>query len=884
MHYRISFIFITFICLFSFATTGIAQNANTDEDSKPVILYSGTPKKYEIADIKVEGVKNYEDYVLIGLSGLSVGQTITVPGDEITGAIKRYWRHGLFSNVQITAEKIEGNKIWLKISLTQRPRISEVRYHGVKKSERTDLEGKLGMVKGMQITPNTVDRAKTLIKRYFDDKGFKNAEVIIAQKDDPSSENQVIVDIDIDKKEKVKVHEIKIVGNTAIKASKLKRVMKKTNEKGKLRNLFRTKKFVPENYEADKQLIIDKYNELGYRDAVIRKDSISQYDEKTVNVYLDIEEGQKYYLRNVTWVGNTLYPSEQLDFLLRMKKGDVYNQKLLNERISTDDDAIGNLYYNNGYLFYNLDPVEVNIVGDSIDLEMRIYEGRQATINKINISGNDRLYENVVRRELRIRPGQLFSKEDLMRSLREIQQMGHFDPEKLQPDIQPDPMNGTVDIGLPLTSKANDQVEFSAGWGQTGIIGKLSLKFTNFSVANLLHPGENYRGILPQGDGQTLTISGQTNAKYYQSYSISFFDPWFGGKRPNSFSVSAFFSVQTDISSRYYNSSYFNNYYNSMYSGYGGYGMYNYGNYNNYENYYDPDKSIKMWGLSVGWGKRLKWPDDYFTLSAELAYQRYNLSDWQYFPVTNGKCNDLSISLTLARNSIDNPIFPRSGSDFSLSVQLTPPYSLMDGKDYKGYYSNPETGSITQDNMNKLHKWIEYHKWKFKGKTYTPLMDPIAHPKCLVLMTRTEFGLLGHYNQYKKSPFGTFDVGGDGMTGYSTYATESIALRGYENSSLTPYGSEGYAYARLGIELRYPLMLETSTNIYVLGFLEAGNAWHDIKKFNPFELKRSAGVGVRIFLPMIGMMGIDWGYGFDKVFGSKQYGGSQFHFILGQEF
>ena len=455
MHYRISFIFITFVCLCSFATTGFAQNANTDEDSKPVILYSGTPKKYEIADIKVEGVKNYEDYVLIGLSGLSVGQTITVPGDEITGAIKRYWRHGLFSNVQITAEKIEGDKIWLKISLTQRPRIADVRYHGVKKSERTDLESKLGMVKGMQITPNTVDRAKTLIKRYFDDKGFKNAEVIISQKDDPSSENQVIVDIDIDKKEKIKVHEIQIVGNHAIKTSKLKKVMKKTNEKGKLRNLFRTKKFVPENFEADKQLIIDKYNELGYRDAMIVKDSVSQYDEKTVNVYLNIDEGQKYYLRNVTWVGNTLYPSEQLNFLLRMKKGDVYNQKLLNERVSTDDDAIGNLYYNNGYLFYNLDPVEVNIVGDSIDLEMRIYEGRQATINKIKISGNDRLYENVVRRELRIRPGQLFSKEDLMRSLREIQQMGHFDPEKLQPDIQPDPMNGTVDIGLPLTSKAN---------------------------------------------------------------------------------------------------------------------------------------------------------------------------------------------------------------------------------------------------------------------------------------------------------------------------------------------------------------------------------------------------------------------------------------------
>lgn len=882
MHYSISFILVTFICLFGFALAGKAQDANTDESSKPVILYSGTPKKYEIADIKVEGVKNYEDYVLIGLSGLSVGQSISVPGDEITSAIKRYWRHGLFSNVKITAEKIEDGKVWLKISLTQRPRISEIRYHGVKKSERQDLETRLGLVKGSQITPNLVDRAKTLIKRYFDDKGFKNAEIIISQKDDISNENQVIVDVNIDKKEKIKVHEITIVGNKAIKTSKLKRVMKKTNEKGKLLNLFRTKKFINEKYEEDKQLIIDKYNELGYRDAVIVTDSVTPYDDKTVNVYMEIDEGDKYYLRNVTWVGNTLYPSEQLNYLLRMKKGDVYNQKLLNERLSTDEDAIGNLYYNNGYLFYNLDPVEINIDGDSIDLEMRIYEGRQATINKIKINGNDRLYENVVRRELRTRPGQLFSRDDLMRSMREIQQMGHFDAENIHPDIQPDPMNGTVDIAYDLVSKANDQVEFSAGWGQTGIIGKLSLKFTNFSLANLLHPGDNYRGILPQGDGQTLTVSGQTNAKYYQSYSISFFDPWFGGKRPNSFSISAFYSRQTDISSRYYNDSYYNNYYNSMYSGYGGYGMYNYGNYNNYENYYDPDKSIQMWGLSVGWGKRLKWPDDYFTLSAELAYQRYILKDWQYFPVTNGKCNNISLNLTLARSSIDNPLFPRQGSEFSLSAQITPPYSLFDGRDYKGYYTS--TGGITQDNRNKLYNWVEYHKWKFKAKTYTALMDYQAHPKCLVLMSRIEFGLLGHYNKYKKSPFETFDVGGDGMTGYSSYATESVALRGYENSSLTPYGREGYAYTRLGIELRYPLMLETSTNIYVLGFLEAGNAWNDINKFNPFDLKRSAGVGVRIFLPMIGMMGIDWAYGFDKVFGSSSAGGSHFHFVLGQEF
>ena len=405
MYYRISSILVTFICLFSCVLTSSAQDtSNTDETEKPVILYSGTPKKYEIADIKVVGAKNYEDYVIIGLSGLSKGQTITVPGDEITQACKRYWRHGLFSDVQVTADKIEGDRIWLTIHLTMRPRVSDIRYHGVKKSEREDLEARVGLIKGNQITPNLIDRAKTLIKRYFDDKGFKNADIIITQKDDPNNENQVLVDINIDKKEKVKVHQITITGNQAITTKKLKRVMKKTNEKGKLLNLFRTKKFVEENFEADKQLIIDKYNELGYRDAMIVKDSIKSYDDRTVDIFMEIEEGQKYYLRNVTWVGNTLYPSEQLNFLLRMKKGDVYNQKLLEERTSTDEDAIGNLYYNNGYLFYSLDPVEVNIVGDSIDLEMRIFEGRQATINKVSINGNDRLYENVVRRELRTRP------------------------------------------------------------------------------------------------------------------------------------------------------------------------------------------------------------------------------------------------------------------------------------------------------------------------------------------------------------------------------------------------------------------------------------------------------------------------------------------------
>ncbi len=865
--------------MFSFSTVHAQENTNTEND-KPVILYNGTPKKYEIADIKVTNIDNYEDYVLIGISGLAVGQTITVPGDDITSAIKRYWRHGLFSDVKITAEKIEGNKIYLFIHLTLRPRITDIRFNGVKKSEREDLQAKLGMAKGSQITPNLIDRAKIIIKRHFDEKGFKNAEVNIVEREDPANKEQVYVDVNIDKKDKVKVHKITIDGNSVLTDKKLKRVMKKTNEKGKLVNLFRAKKFINERYEEDKQKIIDKYNELGYRDAIIEVDSVTPYDEKTVDVYMKIYEGNKYYLRDITWVGNTVYPSDLLNEQLRMKRGDVYNQKLLNDRISNDEDAIGNNYYNRGYVFYHLDPVEVNIDGDSIDLAMRIVEGPQASISHVRINGNDRLYENVVRRELRTRPGDLFSKEALERSYREIAQMGHFNPENIKPDVQPNYENGTVDINWGLESKANDQVEFSAGWGQTGIIGKLSLKFTNFSFANLFRKNDNFRGFLPQGDGQTLTISGQTNGRYYQSYSISFLDPWFGGKRPNSLSVSAFYSVQTDVSSQYYNSAYMNNYYNYL----SGYGNYYGGYYDNYESYYDPDKSIKMFGVSLGWGKRLRWPDDYFTLMAELSYQRFMLKDWSYLYImlnngqymNTGNCNSLSLNLTLSRNSTDNPIFPRYGSEFTASLQITPPYSLFSKKDYSTY------GKDNYEEAASMYKWIEYHKWKFKAKTYTALMDI---QKCPVIMTRTEFGILGHFNKYKRSPFETFYVGGDGMTGYSyNYASETIALRGYENGSLTPYGSEGYAYIRLGAELRYPLMLENSTSIYALGFVEAGNAWTDVNKFNPFQLKRSAGVGVRIFLPMIGMMGIDWAYGFDKINGSTQYSGSQFHFIIGQEF
>jgi outer membrane protein insertion porin family len=872
------------------------QNAIPPEEV-PEISYSLSPKRYIIDSISVSGVKNYEDYVLIGFSGLAVGDEFTFPmGDEVTEAVKRFWRQGLFSDVKIKATRIfDNNKIWLEIQLKQRPRISEIRYNGVKKSEREDLEAKLGLRKGHTITPNVEDRAKTLIKKHFDAKGFKNIDVEIVQKDDIAHEGEIIVDINIDKNQKTKIQEITLEGNTQISDFVLKKAMKKTNEKFNLSKrlktsvleVFSTKKFTSEEYENDKKNLIDKYNEFGFRDAVIVEDSVYNINDKYVNIHLKIDEGQKYYIKNILFVGNTKYPSELLETLLNMKPGEVYNQKKLMERLVSDDDAVSNVYYNNGYLFFGADPVEVDVQNDSIALEIRIQEGPQATINKIIISGNDRLYEDIVRRELRTKPGQLFSREDLMRSARELAQMGHFDPENMNPEPIPDIENGTVDIRYNLVSKANDQVELSAGWGPTGIIGKVNLKFTNFSMGNLFNLGGSYRGILPQGEGQTFTISGQTSGKYYQSYSISFLDPWFGGKRPNTFSTSIYYAKMTGINSNFYNRQ-MTSYANSMASSYYGMGGYYSGNgyYDGsslYENAYDPSRFMEMIGASIGYGKRLDWPDDYFYFMATMNYQLYKMKNWyEYFIVSDGACNKISLDLSLQRSSIDNPLYTRSGSQFTASVSVTPPYSLFDGKDY---------AAIT--NQGEKHKLIEYHKWKFQGKVFFPLAPlPVNNgPKRTpVLMSRVEYGFLGYYNKNKISPFEAFQMGGDLMTGYSSYyASDMVGLRGYENLSLAGEGGNsmvpyGYAYSRLSMELRYPFILEPTSTIYGLVFAEAGNAWGAVRDFHPFDLKRSAGVGVRIFLPMIGLMGIDWAYGFDTPFGRPEKGGSHFHFILGQEF
>lgn len=864
---------LTLLAALLFSIGAVAQ----EKIVNPEISYAGTPRSGVIGGIAVSGVEGYEDYMLTGISGLTVGQKIELPGQEITEAVKRYWKHGLFSNVQIAADSIVGDKIYLHFYLALRPRVSTINYIGVKKSEREDLETKLGLLKGNQITPNMIDRAELLAKNYFDDKGYKNAEINIRQRDDVTAKNQVILDVEINKKEKMKVRQIIIEGNKNLSDSKIKGglftkgAFTKTHEAGKLSTFLKSKKYTPERYKTDKQNLIDKYNELGYRDATIVEDSVWNVDDKHVSIYLKVDEGKKYYIRNITWVGNTVFSTDYLSRLLGMKKGDVYNQKFMHKRLSEDDDAVGNEYWNNGYLFYNLQPTEVNIVGDSIDLEMRIMEGNQAHISRVRINGNTRVYENVVRRELRTKPGDLFSKEALMRSAREMASMGHFDPEQINPDVRPNYEDGTVDINWDLVQKSNDQVEFSLGWGQTGVIGRIGLKLNNFSMANLFNKNKEHRGILPVGDGEVLSIGAQTNGMYYQSYNASYSTNWFGGKRPIQFTVGAYFSKQTDVSSNYYNSAYMNNYFNYLY----GYGN-SYNNY--YENFYDPDKYVKLLGVSVGWGKRLRWPDDYFQLSVELAYQRYMLKNWQYFIVTNGNCNNLNLGITLSRVSTDNQLFPRRGSEFMASLTITPPWSAFDHKDYKNLAVNPESPTYTAEQQEK-YRWVEYHKWKFRAKTYTALTNG---QKCFVLMTRVEFGLLGSYNKYKKSPFETYYMGGDGMSGYSTgYAEETIGLRGYDNGSLTPYGYEGYAYDRFTLELRYPFLLGNTT-IYGLGFLEAGNAWNDTKDFNPFDMKRSAGIGVRIFLPMVGLMGIDWAYGFDKVFGTR--GGSQFHFILGQEF
>jgi outer membrane protein insertion porin family len=740
---------------------------------------------------------------------------------------------------------VNSDTVFLDIFLQERPRISAVKLNGIKNSETEDLTEKINLPTGSQITSYILNNTQKIIRDHYIEKGFLNTTVEFVQKDDPDQPNNVILYINIDKKEKVKIGELTFVGVESFKESKLRRQMKGTKEKNI--NIFKASKYISDKYEEDKDKLITFYNDNGFRDFTIVSDSLYNISEDRVGLKLRVEEGNQYFLRKVDWVGNSVYLKEDLDRVFNVKKGSVYNQSLILDRLSGSggaEDAVSNLYLDHGYLFSNLNPVEAKVEGDSIDLEIRIFEGDQAYINDIFITGNTRTNEHVARRELYTLPGDLFSKEKIIRSIRQLGVLGHFDPEKINPTPLQDQTNGTVDLLYQLEEKANDQFEISGGWGAGMLVGSVGVRFNNFAMRNFfkLNEWKPY----PSGDGQSLSIRAQSNGRVYQSYNISFVEPWLGGKKNNTFSVSLYRSVMTNGSKK------------------------------TAENY----QSMIIDGASLGLGKRLQWPDDFFSIYGELSYSKYNLNNYTYysFLFDDGESNLLSLNLKLTRFSTSpNLIYPRSGSSFTFSVQATPPYSSISGKDM----SDPDMKD------EERYKWIEFHKWTFKADYYYP----ISKNDKLVLNARVGFGYLGHYNKdIGPSPFENFYVGGDGMTGYSFYGREVIALRGYTTGSLTPTDSRtgsptGNLYSKLTFELRYPISLNQQATIYGLAFLESGRAWTKLNEFNPFKMPRSAGIGLRANLPMFGLLGIDWGYGFDDVpSGKTGENHSQFHFVIGQQF
>lgn len=820
-----------------------------DFDSMDVLDYSN-PREYTIEEITVSGIKYIQKEVLVSLSGLKVGNKVTLPGDQITRVLNKFWEQGLFSDIKITATKIEGDKVWLDLYLLEQPRMLRLSFEGISKTEETDLQEKINLRNGQQITADIIDNTKRIIREHFIDKGFLNTEVEIHQEMDSVRVNMAELKIVIDKNARIKINEIYFEGNEVFTDQRLRRVMKNTKKVNM--NIFKASKMISDKLKEDKVSLVDFYNKNGYRDAKVLGDSmvILSEVENRVDLYLSLVEGSPYYFGDIDWIGNTKYPSEILSAVLGIEKGDVFDQSILDERLFYDEDAVNSVYLDNGYLFFDMNPVEVSVDNDTIDFEIRIREGEQATVDQVIITGNTKTNEHVARREIWTKPGDLFSKQDIIRSVRELASLGHFDPEQIEPNPIPDAENGTVDLEYKLVERANDQLEVSGGYGAGMLIFTAGIRFSNFSARRIFEKG-SWRPV-PSGDGQTLSVRAQTNGKYYQSYNFSFIEPWLGGKKRNSFSVSVFHMKMNQY----------------------GYSYWNIGS--------DlPDQYMKITGASVGLGRRLNWPDDFFTLQNVLSYQRYNLKDYQNFLAENGTFNNLSMTTTLGRNSTDQPIYTRRGSNLSLSLQMTPPYSLFN--DEIDYASASE---------EVKYKWIEYHRWMFKADWYKSIIQN------LVLYTRMHFGYLGMYNtDIGPSPFESFDVGGDGLSGYNLYGRETIAMRGYENGSLTPRVDEnnnvvpglsgkksGNVYTKVTLELRYPVSLNPSATVYLLGFLEAGDAWYSIQDFSPFEAKRSAGFGLRAFLPMFGLLGVDWGYGFDEAYEGAGISGSQFHFTIGQQF
>ncbi|MBN2891845.1 MAG: outer membrane protein assembly factor BamA [Bacteroidales bacterium] len=788
------------------------------------------PKEYYIADISVSGIEFLSKDALIMLSGLNIGQKITIPGDEISSAIDKLWGQGLFSDVKISIIKTDGELVFLDIYLQEQPRLSRVYFYGINSSQESDLREKLELKTGKQVTNNVLRNTEIIIKDFYADKGFPFVDVNFKIVDDTLLQNVVNLHISIDKKNKVKIKNVVVRGNEAFPDKKVKRILKETKEK-KFFRFWKPSKFVQDKYKEDKKTLINKYNQQGYRDARITVDSVYNYDEKFLNVYLKIDEGTKYYFRNIEWVGNTKYTNRQLSKVLDIKKGDPYNQERLQNRLYNDMDAVGNLYYDDGYLFFQAIPQEVKIENDSVDVRILIAEGQQAKINRVLVNGNTRSNEYVIRRELRTLPGQLFSRSDLIRSVRELANLGNFDPEQLAPVPIPNQNDGSVDIRYDVVERPNDMFELSGGWSAYGFMGQVGITFNNFSMQNIFKP-KNWDPI-PMGDGQKFSISARVGGPRYQLYSLTFVEPWLGGKKPNSFSTSVYYNHMT----------------------------------NSYSINTKPTASFDVIGLSIGLGKRLKWPDDYFVGSIQLSFDKYIMDDYQYYiSVGNGSYNILSSTFSLSRSSTDNPLYTRSGSDISFALKATPPYSLIKG------LNSWQSGS----DANK-YKWAELYKFNVKAAWYNELV------KNLVLSTRFEYGLVGYYNKnISYSPFEGFVVGGDGMA-YYTFGKDYIGLRGYENETLTP-ANGAHLYSKYTVELRYPLVLKDMATLYVLGFLEGGNAWYDLNEFNPFSLYRSSGVGARLFIPMLGLVGIDVGYGFDEVPNQPDANGWNYHIVFGQQF
>ena len=840
------------------------------QSGKGVEIDYNNPKKYIVGGVRVEGNSYFAPEQIVSLAGIREGMELTVPGEDISSMVDRLWANRYFEDVAVAIDSLVPTRdtAYFRISLIERPRVSRWSFSGVKSSEQKELQERLNLRRGGEFSEYVSKTASDIIKRYYKEKGFQNVEVKVNTKADTVVRRAIRVQFAVDRGNKVKIKTITFNGADHVKESKLVRSMKKTRD-ARFQNFFSSKKFQENEYANDKRAMLSVFNEAGYRDARIVKDTMYYVEPDRLQIDFEIDEGRQYYFRDITWTGNSVYSSEVLNDILMIKKGDIYDVVTMEKRLfgggKQSEYDVSKLYRDNGYLFFNIQPVELNIEGDSVDVEMRVVEGKPATLNNIVINGNDLTNERVIRRQIFTRPGYLFSQSDFERSIREIASMGQFDPESIMDatkgySIIPNQMNNTVDVVYNVTEKPSSQLELSGGWGGNTFVATVGVSFNNFSTQRLFDKTA-WRPV-PLGDAQNLSVRFQTNGTYYTSLSASFSEPWLFGKKPTSLNLSLYYTRQTNSYLAF--------------------------------NILNNDEFMEVYGFAAGLGKRLKWPDNYFVLYNQLSWQTYNLQNWSYqFLFNTGISHNLSYTLSLSRNSTDQQIYPRQGSDFSFSLQLTPPYSLLRRNGISGYNKEGEPVYTTDwdkidynlQSSEERYKWIEYHKWSFKGAVYTKLVGD------LVLMARAQFGYLGYYNRnWGYSPFEGFRVGGDGMSGYDTYGSEIISLRGYENYSLTPtamssYNTTGNYYAgnvydKFTVELRYPVVLQPQSTIYALLFLEGGNCWADIRDFNPFQIKRSAGVGVRVFLPMIGLLGVDWGWGFDD----PVNGNSQFHFVIGQQF